>query len=87
MSRYIATRAIRVANYLVTEAVLHHDGVPVKTVGDGLLAFFSGRDAEARALGAAADKLSDDDLARAFQVLADLEPGLKSSAQPVKPSR
>jgi DNA polymerase-3 subunit gamma/tau len=37
---------------------------------------------EAKALNDAAAGLTEQDLARAFQVLADLEPGLKASAQP-----
>ncbi len=37
---------------------------------------------EARALAEAAEGLSREDLSRAFQILADLEPGLKGSSQP-----
>ena len=37
----------------LTEAVLRHDGVPVKYMGPGILAFFSGGDHARRALGAA----------------------------------
>jgi len=37
---------------------------------------------EARRLGAAAEGLTGDDLTRAFDVLADLEPSLKGSSQP-----
>ena len=37
---------------------------------------------EARSLQEAAEGLSREDLTRAFQVIADLEPGLKSSVQP-----
>ena len=37
---------------------------------------------EARALEDAAEGLSREDLSRAFQILADLEPGLKGSSQP-----
>jgi DNA polymerase-3 subunit gamma/tau len=37
---------------------------------------------EARRLGAAAEGLADEDLTRTFDVLADLEPALRSSAQP-----
>ena len=37
---------------------------------------------EARRLGAAAEGLTDDDLTRVFDVLADLEPALRSSSQP-----
>ncbi len=39
--------------YNITEAVIRHDGVPVKYVGDGFLGFFSGRDHATRALRAA----------------------------------
>jgi transcriptional regulator with XRE-family HTH domain len=42
-----------VIHYAVTEAVLCHDGVPVKCVGDGLLGFFSGTNRAMRALAAA----------------------------------
>jgi class 3 adenylate cyclase len=42
-----------VIHFAVTEAVLHHDGVPIKCVGDGFLGFFSGPDQAARALAAA----------------------------------
>lgn len=42
-------------HYVVTEAVLRHDGVPIKCVGDGLLAFFSGASQAERALAAARD--------------------------------
>lgn len=41
--------------YTVTEAVLRHDGVPVKYVGDGFLGFFSGPGHAERALEAALD--------------------------------
>lgn len=41
--------------YTVTEAVLRHDGVPVKYVGDGFLSFFSGPGHAERALEAAQD--------------------------------
>jgi class 3 adenylate cyclase len=44
-----------VIHYAVTEAVLRHDGVPVKCVGDGLLGFFSGANQCARAFAAAQD--------------------------------
>ena len=37
---------------------------------------------EARALAQAAEGLTREDLTRVFQILADLEPGLKSSSQP-----
>ncbi len=37
---------------------------------------------EARALAKAAEGLTGEDLTRVFQILADLEPGLKSSSQP-----
>jgi DNA polymerase-3 subunit gamma/tau len=37
---------------------------------------------EAKVLAAAVEALSDDDLSRAFQIVADLENGLKASAQP-----
>ena len=37
----------------ITEAVLKHQGVPVKQLGDGILAFFSGKNHRARALKAA----------------------------------
>jgi DNA polymerase-3 subunit gamma/tau len=37
---------------------------------------------EARALAEASEGLSREDLSRAFQILADLEPGLKGSSQP-----
>lgn len=39
--------------HLVTEAVVRHDGVPVKYVGDGFLGFFSGPNHAQRALRAA----------------------------------
>jgi len=39
--------------HLITEAVLRHEGIPVKYVGDGFLAFFSGADHAERALKAA----------------------------------
>ncbi len=42
-----------VIHFAVTEAVLHHDGVPIKCVGDGFLGFFSGTDQAERALAAA----------------------------------
>jgi transcriptional regulator with XRE-family HTH domain len=42
-----------VIHFAVTEAVLHHDGVPIKCVGDGFLGFFSGPDQGGRALAAA----------------------------------
>ena len=41
--------------HLVTEAVVRHDGVPVKYVGDGFLGFFSGPNHARRALDAALD--------------------------------
>lgn len=41
--------------HLVTEAITRHDGVPVKYVGDGFLAFFSGPNHAKRALLAALD--------------------------------
>ncbi len=41
--------------HLVTEAVARHDGIPVKYVGDGFLAFFSGPNHAKRALQAALD--------------------------------
>lgn len=41
--------------YTVTEAVLRHDGVPVKYVGDGFLGFFSGPRHADRAYEAAID--------------------------------
>lgn len=41
--------------YTVTEAVIRHDGVPVKYVGDGFLSFFSGPGHAERALQAALD--------------------------------
>jgi class 3 adenylate cyclase len=40
-------------HYAVTEAVVCHEGVPIKCVGDGLLAFFSGTNQGNRALAAA----------------------------------
>ena len=40
-------------HYAVTEAVTRFDGVPVKCVGDGFLAFFAGPAKAERALGAA----------------------------------
>jgi class 3 adenylate cyclase len=40
-------------HYAVTEAVLRHDGVPIKCVGDGFLGFFAGPDQANRALAAA----------------------------------
>lgn len=40
-------------HYTVTEAVRHFDGVPVKYVGDGFLAFFSGTQMTERAARAA----------------------------------
>jgi class 3 adenylate cyclase len=42
-----------VIHFAVTEAVLHHDGIPIKCVGDGFLGFFSGANQTARALNAA----------------------------------
>jgi class 3 adenylate cyclase len=39
--------------HLVTEAVVRHDGVPVKYVGDGFLGFFSGPNHARRAVQAA----------------------------------
>jgi class 3 adenylate cyclase len=42
----------------VTEAVKHHDGVPVKYVGDGALAFFAGRAHAERALAAGREALA-----------------------------
>jgi class 3 adenylate cyclase len=39
--------------HLITEAVLRHEGVPVKYVGDGFLGFFSGRGHAGRAVRAA----------------------------------
>ena len=39
--------------FTITEAVLRFDGVPIKYLGDGVLAFFSGGDHAARALQAA----------------------------------
>jgi class 3 adenylate cyclase len=44
-----------VIHYAVTEAVLRHDGIPIKCVGDGFLGFFAGTAAEARAARAARD--------------------------------
>lgn len=54
--------------YRLTEAVLRHDGVPVKQVGDGLLAFFSGPLHKERAVRAAlgAAKTSEDKLSVAL---------------------
>jgi transcriptional regulator with XRE-family HTH domain len=40
-------------HYAVTEAVVCHDGVPIKCVGDGVLCFFSGTNQAERALAAA----------------------------------
>lgn len=40
-------------HFVVTEAVIRHDGVPIKCVGDGLLGFFSGPAQAERALSAA----------------------------------
>jgi len=39
--------------YQITEAVLHHGGIPVKYMGDTFLAFFSGPDPHMRAVEAA----------------------------------
>ena len=39
--------------YTVTEALLRHEGVPVKYVGDGSLGFFAGEDQAERSLAAA----------------------------------
>ena len=39
--------------HMVTEAVLRHDGVPIKYVGDGFLGFFSGPNHAQRAVRAA----------------------------------
>ena len=39
--------------HTITEAVAHEGGIPVKYVGDGLLAFFAGDGHETRAAGAA----------------------------------
>jgi class 3 adenylate cyclase len=41
--------------HLVTEAVVRHDGVPIKYVGDGFLCFFSGPKHAQRAVQAALD--------------------------------
>jgi class 3 adenylate cyclase len=41
--------------HVLTEAVLRHEGVPVKYVGDGFLAFFAGTGHAERALRAALD--------------------------------
>jgi class 3 adenylate cyclase len=41
--------------HLVTEAVVAHEGVPVKYVGDGFLGFFSGPNHAKRAVAAALD--------------------------------
>jgi class 3 adenylate cyclase len=41
--------------HLVTEAVVRHDGVPVKYVGDGFLGFFSGPNHARRAVQAAVE--------------------------------
>jgi class 3 adenylate cyclase len=51
--------------FQVTEAVLQHGGIPVKYVGDGLLAFFSGAEHEKRALDASrqARRVMTDDIA------------------------
>lgn len=48
--------------YQITEAVLHHDGIPVKYMGDTFLAFFSGPDYKNRAAEAARE---------AWRVVAD----------------
>ena len=42
----------------ITEAVLQYDGVPVKYMGDGFLAFFSGPDHQGRAVRAARTALN-----------------------------
>jgi transcriptional regulator with XRE-family HTH domain len=39
--------------YVATEAVLRHDGVPIKYIGPGILSFFSGANHEERAIRAA----------------------------------
>jgi transcriptional regulator with XRE-family HTH domain len=39
--------------YLLTEAVLRHDGVPVNYVGPGIVSFFAGADHRRRAIAAA----------------------------------
>ena len=48
----------------ITQAVLQHGGVPVKYIGDGLLAFFSGPEHQRRALEAArqARRVAPEDL-------------------------
>ncbi len=46
----------------ITETVLHHDGIPVKYMGDTFLAFFSGPDNKMRAVEAAL---------KAWRVVAD----------------
>jgi class 3 adenylate cyclase len=50
--------------YQLTEAVLHHDGVPIKYMGDAFLGFFSGLDYQQRAVRAAglAKRLITDNL-------------------------
>ena len=44
--------------HVLTESVLAHQGVPVKYVGDGFLAYFAGIDHPARALAAATDSIN-----------------------------
>jgi class 3 adenylate cyclase len=56
-SRHMAARDFATwANgcfYQLTEVVLHHDGVPIKYMGDAFLAFFSGLEHQQRAVRAA----------------------------------
>jgi len=48
--------------FQVTEAVLRHDGVPVKTTGPGVLSFFSGSGHRKRAVDAAASAATTADV-------------------------
>ncbi|MCW8133951.1 MAG: helix-turn-helix domain-containing protein [Planctomycetota bacterium] len=69
--REVAARANGVF-HLLTEAVLRYEGVPVKYVGDGFLAFFSGADHARRALQAA---LHGRDLVGGGELVAMLHAG------------
>jgi class 3 adenylate cyclase len=56
-------------HYAVTEAVLRHDGVPIKCVGDGSLSFFSGAGQAQRAVMASMDAQSTCDHSELVVVL------------------
>ena len=87
-----AAAMLRLLDALVEEGhdLLHFWGEMIAVLRDLiLLRTVPGRDDlltrgsdEAAALAEAAEGLSREDLSRAFQILADLEPGLKGSSQP-----